>query len=140
MLVNGFSWACFLVQLVPQLVQIIRDEGIPDNSATSAVVASIFNFMFLLGVCAVYNYLITFHSAPFILLISATIGPTLAGILDEHIGFQWTMVAVILIAFTLLEETEVGSRIKSYSSDGEEELMLDSKHKQENGYYRSLDG
>ncbi|KAJ7334323.1 hypothetical protein OS493_014633 [Desmophyllum pertusum] len=127
MLINGFSWAWFFVQLVPQLVQIIRDKGVADNS-TNAVVASIFSCMFYLG---------------------ATIGPTLAGILDEHIGFQWTMVvassisfaqAIILIAFTLLEETEVGSRIKSYSSDGEEELMLDSKHKQETGYYRSLDG
>ncbi|KAL9988696.1 hypothetical protein ACROYT_G003170 [Oculina patagonica] len=100
----------------------------PDNSATRGVISSIFSGMFNLG---------------------ATIGPTLAGIIDERIGFQWAMVvvgvisfaqascylfyAVVLVMFTLMEGTEAGRRKNPYSqimdpdyTDGEKELVSDS--------------
>ncbi|KAL9988699.1 hypothetical protein ACROYT_G003173 [Oculina patagonica] len=95
MLVNGLSWSFLFVQLMPDLVGIMKDNGMPDNSATRGVITSIF--------CGVFN-------------LGGTIGPTLAGILDQHIGFQWAMVvpgficlaqAVALIAFTMWEKTEL---------------------------------
>ncbi|KAL9988695.1 hypothetical protein ACROYT_G003169 [Oculina patagonica] len=71
MAITGFSAGIYFVQLMPDLVKIMRNNGMPDNSATRGVISSIFSGMLNLG---------------------ATIGPTLAGIIDQHIGFRWAMV------------------------------------------------
>ncbi|KAL9988691.1 hypothetical protein ACROYT_G003165 [Oculina patagonica] len=126
MAIMGFSSGTFFVQLMPDLVKVMRDKGMPDNSATRGVISSILIGMVNLG---------------------ATIGPTLAGIIDQHIGFQWAMVvlgsisfsqAIVLVVFTLLEGTEAGRWRNPYSSipdssDEEEfeELVLDSAHENE---------
>ncbi|XP_078362675.1 MFS-type transporter SLC18B1-like [Oculina patagonica] len=119
MAIMGFSEGIFFVQLMPDLVKITRDNGMPDTSATRGFISGIFSGMSYLG---------------------ATIGPTLAGIVDEHIGFQWAMVATVLVVFTLLEGTEAGRWKTPYSSipdssDEEEfeELVLDSAHEKETG-------
>ncbi|XP_078362700.1 uncharacterized protein LOC144646870 [Oculina patagonica] len=126
MAITGFSAGIYFVQLMPDLVKIMRNNGMPDNSATRGVISSIFSGMLNLG---------------------ATIGPTLAGIIDQHIGFRWAMVvlgiicfsqAVVLAVFTLLERTEAGRWRNTYSSipdssDEEEfeELVLDSARENE---------
>jgi len=68
-----------------------RVNGMPNNSSTYSVLSSIFGSMFYLG---------------------GTIGPSIAGIFDQHFGFQWSTSvegfiafghAILLSAFTLFE-------------------------------------
>lgn len=125
MSVAGLSWGVYFVQLMPDLVKVMREKlGMPDSSSTRGVVSSIFSGMVNLG---------------------ATIGPTLAGIIDDHIGFQWAMAiagifcfvqAAGLMAFTLIGGTDAKRQKNPYSplvapdsSDGEEEMLMHSKQK-----------
>ncbi|KAL9988687.1 hypothetical protein ACROYT_G003161 [Oculina patagonica] len=130
MAIMGFSHGVLFVQLMPDLMKITRDKGMSDNSATRGMISSILVGMVNLG---------------------ATIGPTLAGIIDEHIGFQWAMAvlgmisfsqAIVLAVFTLLEGTGAESvrwknpysSIPDFNDEEEfEELVLDSAHEKETG-------
>ncbi|XP_078368849.1 MFS-type transporter SLC18B1-like isoform X2 [Oculina patagonica] len=128
MAIMGFFGGIYIVQLIPDLVEITRDNGWPVNSATRSVISTIYSSMVNLG---------------------ATIGPTLAGIIDQYLGFQWATVllgiicfsqAVVLVAFILWERTKAGRGKNPYSSipdtsDEEDfkELVLDSAHRQETG-------
>ncbi|KAL9988692.1 hypothetical protein ACROYT_G003166 [Oculina patagonica] len=98
MVILGFTCGIYFAQLMPDLVKIMRDNGMPDNSATRGLITSIFTGMLNLG---------------------ATIGPIMAGFIDQHIGFQWAMAvlgmicfaqAVVLAVFTLLERTAAGRK------------------------------
>lgn len=78
MFLYGISGALGFVPIMPELIKTLRVNGMPDNSSTNALVSSIYSSM---------NYL------------GATIGPILAGVLDEHFGFEWAMSVAAFICF-----------------------------------------
>jgi len=89
--VCGVAEAFSYVPVVPDLLITATLNGMPDNSATIAVLSSIYGTFFYLG---------------------ATIGPTIAGITEQHFGFQWATSiagficfghAMLLSAFTMFE-------------------------------------
>ena len=103
-------WACFCY-----LFSSCRANGMPDNSSTNALVSSIYGSMYYLGYVLFFHWLFLFFvlvaetatiwgradanihsenvSCTFFqfLLYRATIGPSLAGVLDDHFGFEWAM-------------------------------------------------
>ncbi|KAJ7370108.1 hypothetical protein OS493_034037, partial [Desmophyllum pertusum] len=91
MLVTGFVAGVPFVPIMPALLKTARANGMPDNTSTNAVLSSIFGSMYYLG---------------------AFIGPTIAGIFEEHFGFEWAMSiasficfcqALLIFVFTLCE-------------------------------------
>ncbi|CAH3023022.1 unnamed protein product, partial [Porites evermanni] len=73
---SGLAGGISFAPIMPDLIRKARERGMPNNSSTNAVLSSIFGSMFYLG---------------------ATIGPIIAGVTDEHLGFQWsTSVSYIL--------------------------------------------
>ncbi|CAH3143054.1 unnamed protein product [Pocillopora meandrina] len=68
--IQGIAGGFAFVPIMPDLIKSLRANGMPDNSSTNALVSSIYGSMYYLG---------------------ATIGPSLAGVLDDHFGFEWAM-------------------------------------------------
>ncbi|CAH3143052.1 unnamed protein product [Pocillopora meandrina] len=68
--IQGIAGGFAFVPIMPDLIKNLRANGMPDNSSTNALVSSIYGSMYYLG---------------------ATIGPSLAGVLDDHFGFEWAM-------------------------------------------------
>ncbi|RMX47169.1 hypothetical protein pdam_00022818, partial [Pocillopora damicornis] len=78
----GIAGGFAFVPIMPDLIKSLRANGMPDNSSTNALVSSIYGSMYYLG---------------------ATIGPSLAGVLDDHFGFEWAMsVAAFICLFHTL--------------------------------------
>ncbi|XP_027055814.1 MFS-type transporter SLC18B1-like [Pocillopora damicornis] len=70
MFLYGISGALGFVPIMPELIKTLREDGMPDDSFTNALVSSIYICMYYLG---------------------SVIGPVLAGVLCDHFGFEWSM-------------------------------------------------
>ncbi|CAH3143064.1 unnamed protein product, partial [Pocillopora meandrina] len=70
MFLYGISGALGFVPIMPELIKTLREDGMPDDSSTNALVSSIYICMYYLG---------------------SVIGPVLAGVLCDHFGFEWSM-------------------------------------------------
>ncbi|XP_073244210.1 MFS-type transporter SLC18B1-like [Porites lutea] len=81
--VAGLGGGISLAPIMPDLIRTARKGGMPDNLSSNAALSSIFGSMFYLG---------------------ATIGPSIAGVTDEHLGFQWStsIAGFICVAHALL--------------------------------------
>jgi len=107
--VCGLSGGFSFVPIMPDMFRTARANGMANNSSTNAVLSSIFGSMFYLG---------------------ATIGPSIAGIFNEHFGFQWSTSiagfiafghAMLLSAFTLYERVFQSSKSNYSLPEHEEE-------------------
>lgn len=80
---NGILGGFAFVPIISDLIRTLRVNGLPDNSYTNAVVSSIYSSMYYLG---------------------GVIGPSLAGTLDDHFGFEQstTIIAFIMLFQALL--------------------------------------
>lgn len=104
---TGFVIAFYFLPLLPEILKVARDKGMPDNEETKAQLSSLYTSMTYLGLF---------------------IGPSLGGTLAEHFGFAWALTiaalmgfaqALILLIFTLVENVSRGS-----SNLKEEKLSL----------------
>ncbi|XP_068762780.1 MFS-type transporter SLC18B1-like isoform X1 [Montipora capricornis] len=87
----GLSGGLCFVPIMPEFIRTARENGIPDNSCTNALLSSISVSVYFMG---------------------ETIGPFIAAVCDEYFGFQWAMSvagficisqAFLLLVFTFYE-------------------------------------
>ncbi|XP_068717087.1 MFS-type transporter SLC18B1-like [Montipora capricornis] len=87
----GLSGGLCFVPIIPEFIRTARENGIPDNSCTNALLSSIYLSVYFMG---------------------ETIGPFIAAVCDEYFGFQWAMSvagficisqAFLLLVFTFYE-------------------------------------
>ncbi|XP_066020936.1 MFS-type transporter SLC18B1-like [Pocillopora verrucosa] len=103
---TGFFTAFFYVPLLPEILKVASENGMPENEETKAVLSSLYNTMSYLGLF---------------------IGPSLGGALAEHFGFAWAVTVAALIglalALTLLIFTLVENASQRKNSNRKEEKL-----------------
>ncbi|XP_066020938.1 MFS-type transporter SLC18B1-like [Pocillopora verrucosa] len=78
---TGFFTAFFYVPLLPEILKVASENGMPENEETKAMLSSLYNTMAYLGLF---------------------IGPSLGGALAEHFGFAWAVTVAALIGLALV--------------------------------------
>ncbi|KAL9988702.1 hypothetical protein ACROYT_G003178 [Oculina patagonica] len=98
----GIAISAYQVPCMPDMLETAREHGMPDDISTHGVLSGIFNAMASIG---------------------AFLGPTVSGLTENYVSFQWSTVVlagilglqiIVLALFTLFDQGR--KRIRKYST------------------------
>lgn len=109
----GAALSAYQVPCMPDMLETAREHGMPDDITTHGVLSGIFNATASIG---------------------AFLGPTISGLTENYLTFQWSTVVlagilgfqvVVLTLFTVFDQGR--KRIRSYSERRKEPFEKDGQ-------------